>query len=163
VNIRRIYNLKTLGIDDPDLYKTAHWSDHELFFDFCLHDLDQDYFAYQDAADDERICMDLKARHEIKTDATYQKVIEYVAISFDGKYIGLVIGLDGAFGYDLLDVYITDYPKYQAMLAYVRTMYHRPPDNIIGETTKLEDLDGRYGTLIDKRYKHNMRMMEKKK
>lgn len=83
--------------------------------------------------------------------------LEYWAMEFDGEYIGLVIGTDEPWGWNTESTYITDYPKYQALVAYVKALYISKPENIVGVTTKIEDLDGRYGYYIDKRFKYNMR------
>lgn len=161
MNIRRIYKLDK--VEDKELWPVAEWCDHDLFFDFCPM-IDDERFNYEDAREDERVKIELKAYAELKLGNRHYLVnLEYVAISFDGSYVGLVIAVDRPFGYDVEDIYITDYPKYQAMVAYVTTMYQTPPDFIIGETTKIENLDGRYNTVIDKRYKWNTRLEDESK
>ncbi|MHA2389289.1 MAG: hypothetical protein ACXACW_11280 [Candidatus Hodarchaeales archaeon] len=159
MNVRRIYNLE--DIEDED-YKTPKWCNHEAFWEIVYREINQDDFNYSDAENDERVKIHLKASAEVETDNKYMvSILEYIAISFDSNYVGLVVGFDGSFGWVMQDVYITNYLKYQAMLAYVKTMYQNPPEQIIGETVKVEDLDGRFGFVIDKRYKNNMRKEEK--
>lgn len=160
MNIRKVYNLP--NVKDKELWPVAEWCNHDAFFLFAARELDDTQFNYQDAQKDERVKIELKAYAEaVRTQ--YTENLEYVAISFDGSYVGLLIGLDTNFGYTLVERYITNYPKFQAMVAYVKTMYQKTPDCIIGETTKIDDLDGRYGTVIDKRYKWNMRQESERK
>ncbi len=156
MNIRRVYKLD--NVEDKELWPIAEWCDHEVFFEFVGNEIDEYRFNYKDAREDERVKIELKAYAELKLKESFYKAsLEYIAFKFDGSYVGLIIAVDRPFGYDVEGKYITDYPKFQAMVAYVRTMYQLPPDTIIGETIKIETLDGRYGTVIDKRYKWNMR------
>jgi hypothetical protein len=162
VNIRRIYKLP--NVEDKELWPLAEWCDHDVFFDFVGNEIDDERFNYKDAREDERVKIELKAYAELAGvhSPHYVANLEYIAFSFDGSYVGLAIAVDRPFGYDVEAMYITDYPKFQAMVAYVKTMYQLPHSHIIGETTKIEDLDGRYGTVIDKRYKWNTRTNDTK-
>lgn len=126
-----------------------------MFFDFC-NELDEELFNWRDAIEDERVRIRLKAYGEVDR-STHHERLEYWAIELDGEYVGLVIGLDEPWGWSTLEKYITDYPKYQALVAYVKAMYQTKPEEIVGETTQIEDLDGRYELYIDKRFSNNMR------
>lgn len=158
MNIKSIYELKT--IHEVEGYKTPKWCDHDAFDEFTIGDIDFNHFIYTDACKDERIKLELKAAYNM-SEHYHHEILEYVAISFDGQYIGLVIGRDTPFGWNVEDSYITNYPLYQAMVAYVRAMYIYKTERIVDETEDVEDLDGRYQSKIDKRHKYNMRKEDK--
>lgn len=127
-----------------------------MFFHFVKNELDDELFNWRDASEDERVRIRLKAHADV--DMTHYTVrLEYWGMEFDGEYIGLVIGTDRPWGWNTYSTYITDYPKYQAMIAYVKAMYINKPENIVGATSKIEDLDGIHGFVIDKRFSNNMR------
>lgn len=153
INIKRVYNLPTI---DTDQDYTPEWYAHAAFFDFCGEEVDEERFNWQDAVEDTRIAIHLKAYHDFDNSR-----LEYWAVEFDGKYIGLVVGVDEPMWFETQDRYITNYPSYQTMVAYIKAMYVGKPERVVGETTKLDDLDGRYGSFIDKRYSNNMRKEEK--
>ena len=154
MNIRKIYRLNK--VDTEKLWPLAEWCDHDAFFHFVGGEVNDERFNFTDASDDERVEIELKACADASHDH-FTKTLEYIAIKFDGSYVGLAVCLDTNFGYTLEDRYITNYPKYQAMIAYVNAMYVQKPKCVIGETTDIIDLDGRYGHVIDKRYSFNTR------
>jgi len=156
MNIRRIYKLDDV-VEDDMMYPLPAWCNHQAFWHLVGYEIDDGTFNYNDSVHDERIRVHLKATADIHTESYSVVTLEYVAISFDNTYVGLVIGVDRPFGYDADDVYVTNHPKFQAMVAYVKAMYQNKPDNIVGETTKIDDLDGRFGYVIDKRFKTNLR------
>lgn len=159
MNIKRIYNLET--IREVGEYKVPNWCDHDAFFDFIeMSELDYHRFHYEAAQKDERVKLELKAYCDVPTDL-YVGELEYIAFSFDGKYVGLVIGVGKPWWWELHDKYITNLDAYYALKAYVTNMYVAHPENVIGETVDIEGLDGRYGTAIDKRLKYNLRKEEK--
>jgi hypothetical protein len=130
-----------------------------VFFDFAGRELDEELFKWRDAVEDERVRIRLKAYADVDMH-NYKVRLEYWAIEFDGEYVGLVIGTDRPWGWATHDRYITDYPKHQALVAYVKAMYITKPECIVGATTKDLELDCRMGHMIDKRFSSNMRPME---
>lgn len=155
MNIRTIYKLDDLT---DNMYAMPSWCNHDAWWLLIGGTIDCQNFNYEDAIHDQRIRIHLKARVEMENaHSHYDTPLEYVAVTFDDIYVGLVIGVDRNFGWDAEDIYITNYPKFQSMIAYAQAMYQNKPDNIIGETTKLDNLDGRFGYVIDKRFKTNLR------
>ncbi len=154
MNIKRIYNLD--DVEDVG-YTVPMWCDHEAWWSFVGKTIDEYNFNYGDAHGDERIKIHLKASAGLETLTPSLVTLEYLAVSYDGIFIGLIIGVDRPFGWDVAEIYITNYPKYQSMVAYAHAMYQNKPDNIVGETTKLNDLDGRYGYVIDKGFTGNLK------
>jgi hypothetical protein len=157
MNIKRVYNLDDV---QEEMYPFPTWCNHSAFWFATEHELDEENFNYEDAVHDERIRVHLKATAEVHSESYSIVNLEYVAISFDNTYVGLVIGVDRPFGWEAEEIYITDYPKYQAMVAYAKAMFQNKPTNIVGATVKIDDLDGRFGFVIDKRYSTNMRKEE---
>lgn len=158
MNIRKVYGMDTLE-QLEDTYPVPSWADHDAFYYFVKEvdgmNLD-DNFDYRAAKNDERIKLHLKAYGMITED--HIESLEYLAVQFDGKYIGLIVGTDQSWGWGMEDMYITDFQKYQAMTAYIRATYFTKPEGfIIGETTDIPDLDGRYGFFLDKRTKSHTR------
>lgn len=156
MNIRKIYSLPTL--QGNDCYSVASWADHDAMFYFVEQDagLDSEEFSHSDGRTDERIRLELKAYAYVKNGT-----LEYFAISFDGQYVGLVVGVDRHFGWCCEERYVTNFPLYQAMTAYIRAVFFNKPSDLVGETTDIPDLDGRYEHVIDKRYKNHMRKEER--
>ncbi len=155
MNIKRIYNLDDV---EDTTYPLPSWCNHSAFWHYVGHELDEENFNFIDAIHEARIRVHLKAMAHLDSEFTRMVIpFEYIAISFDREYIGLVIGVDRPFGWDAEEIYITNYPKYQVMIAYAHAMYQNKPNNIVGESTKLDDLDGRYGFVVDKRYAGNLR------
>jgi hypothetical protein len=152
MNIKRIYNLPTVELG----YVYPEWYNHSSFFYFMGREMDEERFNWQDAAEEQRVELELKASAEVDMH-NYHITLEYVAIKFDGKYIGLCIGTDRPWGWTLYSRYITNYPLYQTMVAYLKAMYMRKPNCIIGETTDINDVDFRCGHVIDKRHAGNLR------
>ena len=142
------------------MYPLPKWHSHAAFFDFVGYTVDEHNFNFSDAEDDERVRIRLKAYGEVE-DQHYTSRLEYWAMEFDGEYIGLVIGEDEPWGWVTYETYITNYPKFQALVAYVNAMYVNKPENLVGETTQVNDLDGRFGYVIDKRFNNNMRKEDK--
>lgn len=154
MNIKRIYNLE----DVVDVgYTVPIWCDHEAWWSLVGGTLDCQNFNYTDAREDERIKIHVKAWGDIETATSMMLTFEYIAVSYDNIFIGLAIGVDRPGGWNSDATYVTNYPRFQSMIAYALAMYQNKPDNIVGETTKLDDLDGRYGYVIDKRHKFNLR------
>jgi hypothetical protein len=155
MNIRRIYNLDDVT---DTTYPLSDWCHHDAFWHFVGHELDDENFNYVDAGHEARIRVHLKAYAHLDSDHVHMVLpLEYIAISFDREYIGLVIGVDRPFGWDAAEVYITNYPKYQVMVAYAKAMFQNKPTNIVGETVLIDNLDGRFGFVMDKRFSNNMR------
>lgn len=158
MNIKRIYNLDDV-VDT--MYPLPTWCNHDAWWMLVYDEMSASgRFNYEDAIHDERIKIHLKAHANLESLPETSVTLEYIAISYDNIYVGLVIGIDRPFGWDDEEIYVTNYPKFQSMVAYVRAMYQNKPDNIIGETIKIDDLDGRFGFVIDKRYSNNMRKEE---
>jgi hypothetical protein len=154
MNIKKIYDLDTIR-EVEGIGKVANWSDHDAFFEFVDMTTSQsDRFDFESAHLDERVKLELKAYYD--SPIVVHGELEYIAFSFDGKYVGLVIGIGTSWWWKLQEIYITNFPLYQAMVSYVTAMYILKPEHIVGETTDIPDLDGRFGTVIDKRYKYNL-------
>lgn len=156
MKIKQLYDLPTITSTDTYPYEIAKWADHDGMYWFVKPDIDlsQESFNYQDAKEDERIHMELKAYCDLDDG---RATVEYYAVSFDGQYVGLVVGVDRPFGWDLEDRFITNFPMYQALTAYIRAVYFGKPEDLIAEEIDIEDLDGRFKTYIDKRFKNHMR------
>jgi hypothetical protein len=154
MNIKRIYNLDDV-VDT--MYGFPRWCNHDAWWLLVGNTIDCQNFNYSDAYGDERIKVHLKAHTNLDSLPETSVTLEYVAVSYDNIYIGLVIGVDRPFGWDAEEIYVTNYPKYQSMIAYAQALYQNKPNNIVGETTKIGDLDGRFGFVIDKRFANNLR------
>ena len=144
---KEIFELETIGFH--------HWADTDAFWSFVYKEIDEDLFVAKDAQDDIRVGTHLKAHSEEKG---FKQ--SYVAITFDCKLVGIIV-LWGRVE-ENWERYITNFPLYQAMLGYVRTMY-TPIDNseIVGEDEDIEDLEYQYGWIIDSNEPYNMRKEKK--
>ena len=144
---KEIYELETLE-------EIVHWSDSSAFFSFVEKELDEELFDYASAGGDLRIEVWLKAESDAKDDP--ENYVAYWVIAFDGTPLGIVrlIGRHQ----DIWDKYITNFPLYQKMIGYVKTMY-TPGDSdlVVDEELEIEDLDNLYGWVIDKESFNNMK------
>ena len=144
---KEIHELQTIGFH--------HWTETDAFWDFVHKEVDESLFNIEDAKGDTRISTQLKAHAEEEKFSQ-----SYWSITFDGKLVGIIVlwGRANECG----DRYITNYPLYQAMVGYVKTMYTPiNSEEIIGEEEDIEDLEYMYGWVIDKRYTNNMRKEDK--
>jgi len=146
VKPKDIYNLKSIG-------EIIHWSDSEAFFAFVDKEIDEDLFSFDDAAEDIRIEVSLKA------ETVPEEVKDYAScwvIAFDGKPVG-IIRLVGRYQ-DMLDRYITDFPLYRAMVSYVKTLYTPgDADVVVDEDSEIDELEDLCGWVIDEEADNNMR------
>lgn len=144
---KEIFELETL--------EETHWPNTEAFWSFVYKEIDDELFNYEDAVDDTRISTQIKAFAEEKGFSQ-----SYWAITFDGKLVGIIV-LWGRVDESWCR-YITNYPLYQAMVGYVKTMYTpTDSDEIVGEEEDIEDLEYQYGWVIDKTCPSNMRRKSK--
>ena len=148
---KEIRELKTIGYH--------HWPETDAFWAFVHKEINDEMFDDKDAQGDTRITVQLKAQAE-ETHNLSTFHISYWAITFDGKLVGIVL-LWGKVNENEIK-YITNYPLYQAMIGYVKTMYTPANvDEIVGEEEDVKDLERLYGWVIDKRYTNNMRKEDK--
>ena len=82
--------------------------------------------------------------------------MSYWVITFDGKPVGLCRFCGRH--QNLWDKLITNYPLYQAMVGYVKTVYTPgQTEFVVAEDKDIPDLEDLYGWVIDKSAPSNMR------
>lgn len=140
-------------LDLPNVEFKSHWSDTDVIDGLTGGDVDAYSINWREAQNDVRIQIECKGYKDFDS----IRSMGFYVVTFDGKAVGIYKAA-GRGETDYTDRYILDLNRYEAMIAYIRTMYVYLNDCVVESVEQdIEGLEYLYGYTLDPTEEGNLK------